>query len=273
MQIFAVNGLGGSLVTLLYQAAIPTSMVITRLFLKTKYSIANYIGAAIVVAGILVVLLPTLLKQKSGGDLVIVWSGVLILSCIPMTFSSVYKEKALGEQEIDVVYLNGWVAVFQFIFSMAVAVPSAFPSNIPISQLPENVWNGMRCYAGYNSIMEKHTYHDIVINRDECARAPVFVTTYMGFNVLYNIFIILILKYGSSNELWLALTIMVPVVNVAFSLKFMPGHQPLKQTDIIGLIVIMLGLVTYRFWPLFQTAIRKVRASAAGGSSRNHTVQ
>lgn len=40
---------------------------------------------------------------------------------------------------------------------------------------------------------------------------------------------------------------MVPLGNVAFSLDFVPGHQPLKSTDIAGLVVIMCGLVFYRF--------------------------
>jgi hypothetical protein len=43
-----------------------------------------------------------------------------------MTLSSVYKEKALGETEIDVVYLNGWVAIYQFIIGIALGIPSPF---------------------------------------------------------------------------------------------------------------------------------------------------
>ena len=31
----------------------------------------------------------------------------------PRRCASVYKEKALGEADINVVYLNGWVALFQ----------------------------------------------------------------------------------------------------------------------------------------------------------------
>ena len=36
----------------------------------------------------------------------------------------------------------------------------------------------------------------------------------------YNILIIMILKWGSSNILWLAMTIMVPLGNLAFALPF-----------------------------------------------------
>ena len=69
---------------------------------------------AVVVVGLLVVLVPQLVKGDPGEPhLFIVWVVVMLVSCVPMTLSSVYKEKALGETEIDVVYLNGWVALFQ----------------------------------------------------------------------------------------------------------------------------------------------------------------
>jgi len=54
-------------------------------------------------------------------------------------------------------------------------------------------------------------------------------------------------RYGSSNLLFMALTIMVPLGNFAFTLPFVPGNAPLHATDIIGLVIIMTGLVCYRF--------------------------
>jgi hypothetical protein len=42
-------------------------------------------------------------------------------------------------------------------------------------------------------------------------------------------------------------TVMVPLGNVAFALPFMPGSTPLHDSDIAGLVVILTGLVTYRF--------------------------
>ena len=57
----------------------------------------------------------------------------------------------------------------------------------------------------------------------------------------------MIIKFGSSNLLYLALTLMVPLGNVAFTLPFVPGNAPLQVTDIVGLIVICLGLGCYRF--------------------------
>jgi hypothetical protein len=68
-------------------------------------------------------------------------------------------------------------------------------------------------------------------------QGPLFVSLYIFVNVLYNILIILILKYGSANLLWLALTLRVPLANIAFSFPFMPNATPMHSTDGWGLVV------------------------------------
>ena len=59
--------------------------------------------------------------------------------------------------------------------------------------------------------------------------------------------IFLSIRFGSANVLFMASTVMVPIGNLAFALPFMPGSTPLRDSDIAGLMVILLGLVTYRF--------------------------
>ena len=51
-----------------------------------------------------------------------------------LLLGSVYKEKALGDVDIDPVYLNGWVAVYQFLFSIPLLIPSAIASNVRCSR-------------------------------------------------------------------------------------------------------------------------------------------
>lgn len=158
------------------------------------------------------------------------------------------------------------------------------------------------CFVGINSITSGP-------HPDNCSESPVYVTCYLVglhraaactlpvvdavshmawlplhhhqlFNLNYNVLIILILKYGSSNILWLAMTVMVPMGkagephtqchtmsltcptslssspfvplslcplsgNLAFSLPFMPDRKSIHITDLIGLLGIMLGLMMY----------------------------
>lgn len=243
MQIFAATYLPGPLITLLLQAAIPISMIISKYLVKAQYDIFQYFGAVIVVCGIMTVLSPSI----SGGGSAL-WACVLIASTIPMTLSSVYKELALGETEIDPMYLNGWVAVFQFFFALILCVPSSLASSppVPIPDLPRNLLDGLYCYGGVNSVTCADDSSSCT--PDDCfPDGPIFVNIYMFFNQVYNLLIILLLKYGSSNLLYLALTLMVPLANVAFTLPFMPERSTLKPTDIIGLVIICVGLACYRF--------------------------
>lgn len=89
--------------------------------------------------------------------------------------------------------------------AIPLAVPAALAGDPPVhpDELPDNLYNGLKCYFGENSV----TTGD---NPDDCMPdAPTYVSIYLFFNIIYNILIILILKYGSANILWLAMTIMV----------------------------------------------------------------
>ena len=81
-----------------------------------------------------------------------------------------------------------------------------------------------------------------------CAfNAAFYVSLALGCNLVYTFFMMYVLKFGSSALLFLALTVMVPIGNLAFSLPFMPQATPLHVSDLMGLTVIMIGLVMYRF--------------------------
>lgn len=200
LQVFAATYLGGSLIILLGQAAIPISMLISSLLLKAKYTGYQYVGAVVVTLGLLIVLGSGDSSSSSGTNphLLVLWSGVMIFSCVPMCLSSVYKEKTLGEAELDAVYLNGWIAVFQFLFAIPLTFPAAMVGDHPVtpSELPENLYDGFMCYLGQNTITDG-------AHKDDCEKATIYVTAYLLFNVAYNLLIILILKFGSANILWL----------------------------------------------------------------------
>lgn len=107
-----------------------------------------------------------------------------------------------------------------------------------------NMYGGLRCYFGINSVTD---YSHPTLTPDDCSMSPLYVNLYLFFNVIYNILIVVVLKYGSSNILWMSSTIMVPLSNLAFSMSFMPGHKPLTKYDVAGLVIIMAGLIVYRF--------------------------
>jgi drug/metabolite transporter (DMT)-like permease len=306
MQIFASVYLPGTLLVLLPQAAIPLSMIFSRYLLHERYGVRQYLGAMVVLAGILIVLEPVITlrhapeyyceavnvhndcticqveatedacrshknetpeflwdgddSNNSGGMcdwlpfdeaskdtefLISVWSLVMIASCVPMTLSTVYKQMALGDgTDLDPIYLNGWIAVFQFCFSLVLAFPAGMSSSPSVSplDLPRNVWDGIQCYLGHGTV-ETGCHPDSMCS----FHAALFVNVCLICNFVYSFFIMFVLKYGSSDLLFLALTIMVPIGNIAFALPFMPESQPMHASDLVALAVIMSGLVLYRF--------------------------
>ena len=112
MQIFAATYLPCSLLVLLVQSAIPISMLLSRVIMKEKYHGTQYAAAVIVCGGILLVLSPSLTSSGDddgdSGSAIALWGGVIILSCVPMCLSSIYKEIALGDTDLDPIYLNAW---------------------------------------------------------------------------------------------------------------------------------------------------------------------
>ncbi len=55
-----------------------------------------------------------------------------MLSCVPMALSNVFKEKVLGGVDMDAMYLNGFVALYQFISCIPSAIPAAYAQGMPL---------------------------------------------------------------------------------------------------------------------------------------------
>jgi hypothetical protein len=87
----------------------------------------------------------------------------------------------------------------------------------------------------------------VIIHADDCSKAPFYLNAYLGFNIVYNVLIVYLLKFGGSNILYMGITSTVPIVNLAFTMDFMPKHVDFTIHLILGLIIILLGLCIYRF--------------------------
>ena len=246
MQGFAFNYIAsGSLLILLMQSAIPVSMIITKIWLQTKYKWYHYGGAAVVLTGLVIALIPSLTNVDNDNQVQLIWSAVLVASCIPQGISAVYKEKIIAEHNMNGLYLNACISVFQLLFTLVLAAPSAYTQpHLTAAQMPQNVWNGFKCMVGQNSVTVPS---QSLVPVDDCNLSPFYFGTYIAFNLIYNIIIVFMLKFGSSNILYLALTAIVPLVDCAFSLNFVPGSEPFTSYSIVGLIVILLGIGIYRF--------------------------
>jgi CRT-like, chloroquine-resistance transporter-like len=198
----------------------------------------------------------------------IFWSIILMASTVPMALSAIYKQRAMlavssppernppesattHQQQLPTppaLYVSGWIAVFQFVCSLVVAIPAGMLASPTVRpwDVPENIFNGMLCYAG-KGVIETGCHPDTL-----CAsqHAAVWVNVTVLCHAVYTVSMMLVLQ-GSRNSvlLFLALTVIIPIGNLAFTMPFMP-HQSqtvVRTADLAGLIVILVGLVLYRF--------------------------
>jgi drug/metabolite transporter (DMT)-like permease len=325
MQILSSVYLPGTLLVLLPQAAIPLSMLFSRAILHEKFTKWQYIGAAIVFGGILVVLSPVLLQKHvpeyscqalnldqdcaicqvetneedclahltfdkqsaitfitDGEDtnnsgqtvdcqwvskdtslrhddfLVVVWSLIMVASCVPMVLSSVYKQMALQLPNLDPILVNGWVALFQFLFGIPLAIPAGLVSSPPVSPfgLFHNWKDGFRClFQQMNAI-------DYGCHPDHCSQAVLWVHLGLLSAVVYTVSLLFVLKFGGASVLYVGLTVMVPLGHLVFAL-----HSPssIVLENVIGLAVLLTGLIMYRFGTTELLQDLNNRSSQEGG--------
>lgn len=84
-------------------------------------------------------------NSESEGDamLTVIWSFTIIASCFPTTVSSIYKQIIFTEHpNMDPIFLNGWVSLYQLFFSACLVVPSGMATTPTVEPLevPGHLW-------------------------------------------------------------------------------------------------------------------------------------
>lgn len=66
---FPIQHLGGSMTNILSQTVLPSNMLLSALILKTKYRKNHYLGAVLVIYGVMVKLIPSMTGQDDSGEM------------------------------------------------------------------------------------------------------------------------------------------------------------------------------------------------------------
>lgn len=273
-SLFGAVHTSGSNQALFTNAVIPVTMVLSYLILKQKFRLSQCIGAAIIMLGIVTVLLPQMFPSLApsndtvnqdddddiGGDDnsdLPLFNLLFILSVIPGALSSIYKEMAFVAIDIDANYLQAWVSLWQTIFGFALIPLNTLsflgPQSVKWSELISSFINGMWCLLGYNLIHPPHcTRHHIpespLPTCDDCHGAWIPIVLYIVFNLLFNVFTVLLIKYGSSTLMFIIMTLRMPLVQLAFTMRmFSDPPDSFGWSAGTGLILILIGLGCYRY--------------------------
>ncbi|KAK5578172.1 hypothetical protein RB653_003125 [Dictyostelium firmibasis] len=272
----------GPLQQLLNQAIIPVTMITSFFFLKERYSFIQLGGALVIIGGVITSLIPSLVGGSGGNKPF--WNFFYLLSVIPGSFSNVYK--VVGFQavdDMDVWYLQYWDSLYQSIFGIFLFPINNWlppPATIKFNQILPFMKEGAECLAGINTILPSYyTYpngtESFTVNSctydpkaalicDDCHNAWIAIILYMSINIVYNIFILLVLKHAGATVYSIANTLRLPLTNIAFSIPFIMGAavSPFSPLSVAGLVIILVGLGGYRVGSMVK---QKKDAAAASG--------
>jgi drug/metabolite transporter (DMT)-like permease len=249
-MLFGGTKTSGSTQALLLQAVIPFTMILSYIALKERYKKLQYIGATVILGGVAFVLVPkSLSSDSSGEENNFLFNMIFLMSNLPTAMSSVYKQIAFN-QDLDVNFLQAWVALWQVVFGFALAPVNSLKflgsAYVPIDEIPNAMWNGMKCLAGINTIVTNCGSSDFPC--DDCVGSWIPLTEYLAFNMLYNVAIVLVIKYAGANLLYFIMTLRLPLVQIVFSIRFINDPpDSFKWYSIVGLLFIISGLIAYRY--------------------------
>eukprot|EP00742_Colponemidia_sp_Colp-10_P003692 GILJ01003930.1.p1 GENE.GILJ01003930.1~~GILJ01003930.1.p1 ORF type:complete len:493 (+),score=83.13 GILJ01003930.1:79-1557(+) len=255
----------GTTQVVLMQGVIPLSLAATVIFLKVKYHKLQYSGAFFIILGVVVVVLPKFLwpDQKSTEQDLLLFNVLFFISDVPQAISAVYKEIAFKNTDLDVNYLNAWVALWQLLFGFLLVPFNTLsflgPAAISWEEIPGAIANGAKCLGGVDTIL---TDCGGLNQRacDSCAGSWMPMLVYFIFNLAFNIFISLVIKHGGAAVMFIVMTFRLPLSSFAFTMPFIMGDatEPFTPYDVAGLFVLLFGLVMYRYGGTLQAKLTAI---------------
>ena len=239
---------------LLLQASIPITMLLSHVS-ASQPDISpqwNHVaGARLIAASAAVGSMPSfaaLVLAPGATAAVSAWSTLFyVLSCLPASVSTLYKERALREhaQPMDPNYLNLCLAVYQLLLSL-VALPLAyrlqFPGPSPVA-LGVNIRDGCACFLFNRSPIAEE------LASAHCSWAALLLLTFVCATSGINAVIDYVLSHGSESLMYRAITMSsaLSVAVLGLSCRSDPGllGTSLSWTDFLSLACLIGGLELY----------------------------
>jgi hypothetical protein len=231
----------GALQLLVAKIDIPLSLLVTAAMLaavlRVRYRWTHLVGVAFVVAGVLVAVMPPLVR---GGDANNSVAGVLLytLSVVPLTASELYKEVVMKRYQMDVLYTNAWCTPWQLLVSLALLPAMALPgvSALRAGDLADNLRDGTWCL--------------VVARTDVCWHARWLLLVFFVANLVYNLVAVAALRHCSAVVASVASAALIPVGALVFSLRAVMGAHavPLDGGVIASLVLVLAGIALYRVY-------------------------
>ncbi|CAK4117697.1 unnamed protein product [Aphanomyces euteiches] len=262
MSALPTPHIGGNFANVLDQLNLPFNMVLSVMFLNTKYKRCHILGAILVLYGGLVNMLPLLTHGESLNmpDPTVGWILLYIASLLPAAASNVYKEIGLKDVDLDIWYCNAWTSFYQVFLGLAtiwtIRVPALCDPPVDWQDFPAYVVISHDCFLG-----RPVEFHGETVACDQ----GVFVLFlwFILFNMTYNQLMLYIFKEGSSVLFVVSSAVCLPLTDILYMLPFITGTKATQTFTIydgFALFVLMVGLLVYH-------SEKESRLSAGGSRS------
>lgn len=237
----------GQFQTLLNQSLVPCTLVVSAIFLRARYSLAQILAAALIVSGAVLSIAPQIAKgaQVASGnaDEVRLYAVIVYwFSNVPMALSAVYKEARFTCEKMDVCYLTQWVSVYQMLFGFILAPLLTLPGlgsahGIPPGEIMTNFESGFRCFAE--------------LEDSGCSGRYTFLLLwlYVAVNFCFNTLGLWLTKHAGAVLNSITYALLLPLTTVAFSFDFLgPFKETAHLSTFLGLGVVLFGFTLWRYF-------------------------
>lgn len=269
LVIFSNPHVGGIMQALLTQTVIPWTLILSCIYLKSRFSWAQYLGAfiatvAIAFAGVFNSMLESPgdnpgphhndtslpnhsdLAGESGESSTllskIIWTLIFGLGQVPLAFSAIYQEKTFRKTQVNVFYMLQWASISQFV-TLVIALPSNFIpwfGGMDPESLLHSMESAVMCVGMHNS--------SSFPLQPGCSSASLDLCLCVSFMLLSTLLQTMMVKYSSAALSAMAITLVTPVSAFAFTLSFLlgPHVEEFSWVQWIALALLMVGILTYR---------------------------
>jgi len=253
LAFYSDSHVPGPMQQLIIQMVVPFSILLSVVFLRAHYSGPQYIGAFVIIAGIVLDILPSLTNSATWSTISTWWILIYLSSTIPFALSTVFKEHNIKALSVNALYLQAWNNTFQALFCV-LFIPLSLVEDVNFQSLSldsvlssisvgmtRKFLDGGKCFLGENTLPD-----------DNCEGFFLVLLLFLFFNVSINLCMLAMLWLDSSTFMFLALTLAIPLANMCFTFAFIMGSyvQPLNALDIVSMMIILSGLLLYQFGSL-----------------------
>eukprot|EP00928_Gymnodinium_smaydae_P056321 TRINITY_DN3971_c0_g2_i1.p1 TRINITY_DN3971_c0_g2~~TRINITY_DN3971_c0_g2_i1.p1 ORF type:complete len:509 (+),score=34.42 TRINITY_DN3971_c0_g2_i1:78-1529(+) len=223
---------------LISSMAIPLTMCLSCICFGSRYSFAAVAGVTLIISGVLKVSLGGV--PVSGGAFTPtseIWTGVFVLSQVPLSAASVYQEYAF-QKSLNMLHYVHYVTLF-LLLDLLVCMP-----------LDTTSFGDASSFADfYHSFVE---YSSCVLGLDgspECKTAGAALACYIVCMNVNNLLQALLIKSAGATWSMVVVSLGTPLGALAFSCPSIVGEEHVEALDpgiYVATALVTIGVMVYR---------------------------